>query len=245
MSSIGNSLPSLRRPISSSPVPICLHQRLGVAAGVVGDEPLGEAFGNDGRDLLPQEFVAHIAELPLRLDIHQHDVAAPVHHDHRIRRRLEQTAILAFHLRQMTIGGFAHGDVADRRRHQDALGAFERAEHELDRKLAAVLAPPDQFQPRADLLHQRLGVAAGVVGDEPLGEAFRNDDVDFLSQELVVDEAELPLRLDIHQHDVAVRIHHDHRIRRRLEQTAILAFHLRQPPHRTRARVANGLRQRS
>ena len=44
-------------------------------------------------------------------------------------------AVQLLHLLQkMRFGLFAHGDVADRRRHQDALGAFERAQHDLDRE---------------------------------------------------------------------------------------------------------------
>ena len=51
-------------------------------------------------------------------------------------------AVQLLHLLQkMRLGRLARADVADRRRHQDALGAFERAQHDLDRELAAVLAP--------------------------------------------------------------------------------------------------------
>ena len=53
-------------------------------------------------------------------------------------------------------GCFPRGDVADRRGHQDSFGAFQRAQHHLDRKLAAILSPPGELNPRADLLRQRV-----------------------------------------------------------------------------------------
>ena len=118
-----------------------LRQRVLRGAQAVGDQPLGEALGNDVRDLLPEQLVAAVAELLLRLDVEQDDLAALVHHHHRVRRRFQQPAVAALHLRQVLLRGLAHADVADRRRHQDALGALQRAQHDLDRELAAVLAP--------------------------------------------------------------------------------------------------------
>ena len=76
----------------------------------------------------------------------------------------------------------AHADVADRRRHQDAFGAVQRAQHDLDRKFAAVLAPPDEFDPSADLLRQRIGRGARAVGNQPLGEALGDDVRDLLTE---------------------------------------------------------------
>ena len=73
---------------------------------------------------------------------------------------------------EMFFRSLAHADVADRRRHQDSFGAFERAEHDLDGKLAAVLAPPDEFDAGADLLGQGVRRAAGAVGDQPFGKAL-------------------------------------------------------------------------
>ncbi len=64
--------------------------------------------------------------------------------------------------------------------HQDALGAFQRAQHDLDRKRAAVLAPADQLDPGADLLRQRIFRGAQRVGDQPLRETLRNDVLDRL-----------------------------------------------------------------
>ena len=124
MISIGNSLPSLRRPDSSMPVPICCASASSVGAQRVGDQPFGEALGNDVRDLLAEQLVAAVAELLFGLHVEQDDLAGLVHHHHGVGRRLEQAAIAALHLRQMLLGVLAHADVADRRGHQDAFGAL-------------------------------------------------------------------------------------------------------------------------
>ena len=89
----------------------------------------------------------------------------------RIRGGFEQPAVAAFHLRQMFFRVLAHADVADGGRDQDAFGAFERTQHDLDGKLAAILASPREFDASADLLRQRLGCSAGAVGDQAFGKA--------------------------------------------------------------------------
>ena len=124
-----------------------LRQRVGGGASAVGDQPFREAFGNDVLHLLPHQFVAAVSELLLRLHVQQHDFPALVHHHHGVGRRFQQPAVPALHLRQMLLRVLAHADVADRRRHQDAFRAFERAQHDLDRKLAAILAPPGELDP--------------------------------------------------------------------------------------------------
>ena len=199
-----------------------LRQRLGGSAGAVGDQPLGEALGNDVLDLLPHQFVAAVAELFFRLHIEQHDLPARVHHHHGIGGGFEQPAVAAFHLRQMFFRVPAHADVANRGCHQRAVRAFERAQHDLDGKRAAIPAPPGKFDPGADLLRQRLGGSAGAVGDQALGEALGNDVLDLLPHQFVAAVAELFLRLHIEQHDLSRRVHHYHGIGRRLQQPAVL-----------------------
>ena len=177
----------------------------------------------------------------LRLNVQQDDLPALVHHHHGIGSRFQQSAIPAFHLRQMLFRGLAHADVADRRRHQDPFGAIQRAQHDLDGKLAAVFPPPDEFNSRADLLRQRVFRGAQSVSDQPLREAFGNDVLDLLSKEFVTAIAELLLRLDIQQNDLAALVHHHHRIRGRFQQSAVAALHLRQVRFRglAHADVAN------
>ena len=120
MISMGNSLPSLRRADELDARADLLRQRVFGGAQAVGDQPLRKAFRNDVLDLLAQQFVAAVAELLLGLNVEQHDLAGLVDHHHRIRRRLQQAAVAALHLRQMLLRRLAHADVADRRRDQDA-----------------------------------------------------------------------------------------------------------------------------
>ncbi len=164
MISIGNALPFLRRADQLDPGADLLRQRVLRGAQRIGDQPLRETLRNDVLDRLPDQFVAAITELLFRLLVQQHDFAALVHHHHDVGRRLEQTPIAALHLRKLLLGRLAHADVADRGGDQDSLRALQRAEHDLDRKAAAVLAPAGEFDTGADLLRQRLRGASGFVG---------------------------------------------------------------------------------
>ncbi len=141
MISIGNSLPSFRRRDEFDPRADLLRQRFRRASRAVRDQPFRKSFRNDVLHLLPEEFIAAVSELLFRLNIQQHDLSALIHHHHGVRRRFQQPAVSAFHLRQMLLRCFAHADVADRCGHQRSFGAFQRAQHDLDRKLAAVLPP--------------------------------------------------------------------------------------------------------
>ena len=228
MISIGNSLPSLRRAGQLDAGADLLGQRVFGGAQIVRDQPLGEALRDDVRHLLPEQLVAAVAELLLRLNVQQNDLAALVHHHHRIRGRLQQPAVAALHLRQMLFRSLAHADVADRRRHQRSFGALQRAQHDLDRERAAVLAPRGELDTRADLLVQRVFRGAEIVRDQPFREALRDDVRHLLPEQLVAAVAELLLRLNIQQNDLAALVHHHHRVRGRLQQPAVSAFHLRQ-----------------
>src|SRR5436189_160614 len=100
MISIGNSLPSLRRPVSSIPPPVrhllpdehiavaaelllglqvqqhdpaadLLCQRAFLESKIVRHQPFREALRDDVRHLLPEQLVAAVAELLLGLQIQQ------------------------------------------------------------------------------------------------------------------------------------------------------------------------------
>ena len=129
---------------------------------------------------------------------------------------LIRTIQLLHLLQQVRFGLLAGGDVADGRGHQNSLGAFQRAQHDLDRKLAAILPPPDEFDPGADLLRQRVFGGAKSVGDQPFREAFRNDVLHLLPQEFVAAVSELFFRLNVQQDDFSALVHHHHGIRSRL-----------------------------
>ena len=218
----------LAQPDELDPGPDLLRQRVLRGAQIVRDQPFRKAHRNDVRDLLAQELVAAVAELFLRLNIQKDDLAALVDHHHRVRSRFQQSAVAALHLRQVLFRGLAHADVADRRRHQGSFGAFQRAQHDLDRKLAAVLAPRNKLDPGSDLLRRGVFRGAQIVRDQPFRKAHRNDVRDLLAEEFVAAVAELLLRLEIEKNDFSALVHHHHRIRSRLQQPAVLALHLRQ-----------------
>ena len=205
-----------------------LRQRALLESKIVRHQPFREALRNDVRHLLPEQLVAVVAELLLGLQVQQDDPAVLVHHHHGIRRRLQQPAVAALHLRQNLFRGLAHADVADRRRHQRSLRAFQRAQHDLDRKLAAVLAPSGELDPAADLLRRLAFRKPKVVSHQPFREAFRNDVRYLLPHEFVAVVAELLLGLQIQQDDPAVLVDHHHRVRGRFQQPAVAALHLRQ-----------------
>src|SRR5216684_3766912 len=71
-----------------------LRQRFCRGASTVGDQPFREALGNDVLHLLAYQFIAAVAELLFRLNIQQDDLAARLHHHHRIRSRFQQSAVL-------------------------------------------------------------------------------------------------------------------------------------------------------
>ena len=173
MISIGKALPSLRRPVSSMPVPICWARASSAERRSSASSRSAKPSGNDVRDLLPDELVAAVAELLLGLEVEQDDLAGLVDDDDRVRGRLEQPAVASLHVGQVQLGRLADADVADGRRDEDALGALERAEHDLDREGAAVLAPAGELDPGPDLLGQGVLGGAQVVGEQPLGEALR------------------------------------------------------------------------
>ena len=162
-----------------------------------------------------------VAELFLGLKIEKDDVAALVYNHHCVGSRFQEPAVFALYLRQALFVSLARADVADRRGHEGSFRAVQRAQHDLDRKLAAVLSQPDELNSRADLLRQRVFRGAQIVRDQPFREAHGNDVRDFLPDELVAAIAELLLRLNVQQHDFAALVHHHHRIRSRLQQPAV------------------------
>ena len=210
------------------PVPICCASASAAVRVLSAISRSAKPTGMMLVTFCPSSSSRRIAELLLGLKIENDDLAALVDHHHRVRRRFEEPAVAALHLRQMLLGRLAHADVADRRGHQDAFGAFQRAQHDLDRKRAAVLAPRGQLDAGADLLRQGLGRGACAVRDQPLGEADGDDVGDLLSEQFVAAVAELLFGLEIDEDDLAVLVDHHHGVRRRFEQPAVAAFHLRQ-----------------
>src|SRR5664280_1605745 len=117
-------------------------------------------------------------------------------------------------------------DIADRCRHQDSFCAFQRAQHDLDRKLTSVLPPRGELYPHTDLLRQRVSRGSRTVSDQPLREALWNDVLHLLTYELIAAVSQLFLRLNIQQDDLPTLVDHHHRIRGRLQKPAVSALHL-------------------
>src|ERR1700687_4633767 len=205
-----------------------LRQRVFGGSQIVRDQPFRKTLRNDVLDLLPEQLIAAVAKLLLCLKVQKNDLAALVDHHHRIRTPPQDPAVPAPHLRQMLFRGLAHADVADRRRYQDSFGALQRAQHDLDRKLAAILAPSSELKSGADLLRQGVSGGSQIVRDQPFRKARRNDVLDLLPEQLIAAVAKLLLCLKIQKNDLAALVHHHHRIRSRLQAPAVPAPHLRQ-----------------
>ena len=121
----------------------------------------------------------------------------------------------------MLFGILAHGDIADGGGDQDSLGAFKRAEHDLDGETASILPPPDQLNSGANMLGQGFGRSAGSIGDEPLRKALGNDVGYFLAYQLVAAIAKLLFGLGIQQDDLSTLVHHHHAIGSGFHESAV------------------------
>ena len=113
-------------------------------------------------------------------------------------------------LHQLLLGFLAFRDVPDGGSHQDALRAFERTQHDLDGEIAAILPPRGEFNPRTDLLRQRVRRSSRAVGDQPLRETLWNDVFHLLPYQLIAAVSKLFLRLQVQQHDLSVLVHYHH-----------------------------------
>ena len=205
MISIGNSLPSLRRPISSMPVPICCASASSGEAQVVGDQPFGEALRDDVRDLLARAARrggSRTASRPGRSAGRSRRPGSPPPS-----RRAPPPA--ARGSGPPSAPGASSAALRTLMSRIAAvtrvrLGAFQRAQHDLDRELAAVLAPPGQLDARADLLGQRMASvdrrsSAISRSAKPSGMMF----VTFWPSSSSRLVAELLLGLKVQQHDLA------------------------------------------
>ena len=129
--------------------------------------------------------------------------------------------------REMALSSFANTDVANRRRHQNAFRAFERTQHELDGKLASILASSGEFNSRtADLLRSRIFRRSKIISDQPFREPHRND-VHYLAPcQLIPTVSELFLSLQIQEHDYSILIDHQHGIGSCFKQPTVLRLRL-------------------
>ena len=195
-----------------------LGQRLCVGAKSIGEEPFRESLWNDVLHVPAEEYIASVSKLLLRPRVQQDDLSRLVDHHHSVRSRFQKSAIFGLGLRQMPFRVLTHSDIADRRCHQDSLRALKWAQHDLDGKLGSVLAMPDEFDSRANLLRQRFSPGAGSIGKQPLSESLRNDSGHIEAQEFVAPVTELFLCLSVQQDDFSGLVHDHHSVRSRFQK---------------------------
>ena len=167
-----------------------------------------------------------IPELLFCPGVQQDNLPVLIDHYHSIRSGLKKPPIPSLHLGEVLFGILADGDIADGGGDEDALRAFERAEHDFDGEAGSIPAQADQLDAGADLLGEGLGGGAGAIGDKPLGEALGDDVGDLLAEQLVAAVAELLFRLGVEQDDLSLLIDDDHAIGRGFEQAAVTGFRL-------------------
>ena len=145
---------------------------------------------------------------------------------------------------RLDLGRQALGHVADGRRHEQAVVGLERAEADVGRELAAVLAPARELRPRTHLARRRMLEVPLAMVRMDRTRRVRHEQLDQLTGELVTGVAEEPFGLRVHEHDVPVGADTHHRVRRRFEQRAELRVGLtalgRVANYRCHQRAARG-----
>src|SRR5205807_6274637 len=96
---------------------------------------------------------------------------------------------------------FASADVADDGGDQQAGGSGQRAQADLDRDLGAVLAAARQLQAAAHRPDARGGEVAVALAGVGVAEAFGDEDLDGLAEQLLAAVAEEDLGLVVDQDD--------------------------------------------
>ena len=162
--------------------------------------------------------------------VHRQHHTVHIQYHHVQREGVKRGLIELLTRAQRVVSALAVGNIADGGRDEHSFRGLERTETDLDGKLAAVFALRQQLLPkphraclrRCDEAFHVLGVAAAV--------ACRHQHFHPLAKQLLAPISEEPPGLRIGQHDDALAICDDHRVRCRLEQAA--EFFLAQPMHR-------------
>src|SRR5665213_1082889 len=97
----------------------------------------------------------------------------------------------------MRFRDLAHADVANCGCDQGSFGTYQRTQHDLDRKLAAILPLRNELDSRAYLLRRCVLRRSKIIRDEAFRETHRNDVCDLLPEEFVAAIAKLLFRLNI------------------------------------------------
>ena len=110
------------------------------------------------------------------------------------------------------------GDIPHRGHDQDALIGHHRAERDIGRELAAVLALEPDVQVRAHGPHRGLALVGGSVGDVGGTQCLRHQPFDRHADQLVARVPGKRRRQPVHPQHTALPAKHDDRVGHRLEQ---------------------------
>jgi len=185
--------------------------RIFAVAPAVPDVSVAEAIRDEQLDRLAQKLVARVSEQALGLGVHEHDLAAGVCDDHRVRRRLEQPP-------EAILGATAVGDVAHGADHELPPLGRQRAQRDLDRELRAVRAEPAQVE---------VGSHRACVGVRPVAvamprvapaQALGHERLDRLADEVGAGVSEEQLGLRVDEDYAAALVDDDHAVRGGFQQ---------------------------
>jgi hypothetical protein len=73
----------------------------------------------------------------------------------------------ALHLRKIQFRSLARAYIADHCRYQDSIDAFQRAQHDFNRKFATILVEFGKLNPHPDLLRQGFDRTSRSICDQP------------------------------------------------------------------------------
>ena len=140
------------------------------------------------------------------------------HEDRAILHALNQQPEALLALAQGLLGALALGNVADHTEHEHALARLERAQHNVDRELRAVLAPAVEREPRAHGPHARLCMIMLAMRSVRGPEALRRQEFHGLAQQLFPPVAEHAFGLAVDAHDSAFSVGKHNPVRGRFEE---------------------------
>ena len=115
--------------------------------------------------------------------------------------------------REVSFRPLALGDVDNGTQDPYAALGLDGIETDLHRELGAVLVQAVKVAADAHGTCVRIGEEAGAIGGVLAPKALRDQDLHGLSLQLFAAVAEDLLRLSVEQHDPALRVDHDHRVR--------------------------------
>ena len=165
-------------------------------------------------DRLAHDLVRGIAEDPMGRFVPAGDDAGQRLADDGVSRRIDDRR----QLEAVLVGPLAFGDVADGARHQHAAFGRERAEADLDRNLAPVLAATEELDLGPHGPGPGLRKIATAMGRVSRAEALRDQHLDRQPQQLGARVAKQELSLAVDDDDLPAAVDDDDGVGRGLQQ---------------------------